>query len=87
MIDNRQQQLVCLIIWALGMVIHAILSGLDAAVYIPGKHNITADLESRNKNMDTEWMLNPRYLSESSSNIPFSPSIDLFPSRLNSQAI
>ncbi len=55
------------------------------AAYIPGKPNNTADLESRNKNIDTEWMLNPQCLAQALCSIPFSPSIDLFASHINKQ--
>ena len=34
------------------------------AAHIPGKENVTADYECRNINSDTEWMLNPKYLSQ-----------------------
>lgn len=55
------------------------------AAHIPGKENIIADQESRNKNIDTEWMLNPKLLSKVLCDMPFSPTIDLFASRLNKQ--
>ena len=47
------------------------------AAHIPGKENVTADYESRNSNFDTEWMLNPKYLSQVLEGIPFTPVIDL----------
>ena len=52
------------------------------AAYIPGKQNITADMESR---IDTEWMLNPQCLAQALCSIPFSPLIDLFASPINKQ--
>ena len=55
------------------------------AAHIPGKENVTADYESRNSNLDTEWMLNPKYLSQVLEGIPFTPVIDLFASRNNKQ--
>ena len=55
------------------------------AAHSPGKQNITADQESRNQNVDTEWMLNPNYLSTGLSKLHFSPQVDLFASRLNKQ--
>ena len=56
------------------------------AAYIHGKLNILADKESRNKNLDTEWMLNKKYMTEALlSKLCFSPNIDLFSSRLNTQ--
>ena len=55
------------------------------AAHIPGKENVTADYESRNSNLDTEWMINPTYLSQAFEGIPFTPVIDLFASRINKQ--
>ena len=55
------------------------------AAYIPGKDNIIADRESRNKNVDTEWMLNPRFLKLALNYFNFLPCIDLFASRINKQ--
>ena len=55
------------------------------AAHIPGKQNITADQESRNQNVDTEWTLNLNYLSTALSKLHFSPQVDLFVSRLNEQ--
>ena len=55
------------------------------AAHIPGKQNVIADQESRNQNVDTEWMLNPTYLTTALGKLHFSPQIDLFASRLNKQ--
>lgn len=55
------------------------------AAHIPGMENNIADYESRNCNLDTEWMLNPRYLSQALEGLPFAPVIDLFASRINKQ--
>lgn len=55
------------------------------AAHIPGKENVIADYESRKINLDTEWMLNPQYLSHALEGIPFIPLIDLFASRINKQ--
>ena len=55
------------------------------AAHIPGPQNITADYESRNFNMDIEWMLNPKILTQALQGISFSPTIDMFASRLNKQ--
>jgi hypothetical protein len=52
------------------------------AAHIPGKENVTADYESRNCNLDTGWMLNPKYLSRALEGIPFTPEIDLFASSM-----
>lgn len=46
---------------------------------------LTADYKSRNSNLDTEWMLNPKYLSQALAGVPFTPVIDLFASRINKQ--
>ena len=53
------------------------------AAYIPGKDNIIADRESRNKNVDTEWMLNSQFLTLVLKHFNFLPCIDLFASRVN----
>ena len=55
------------------------------AAYIPSKDNIIADRESRNKNVDTEWMLNSRFLMLVLKHFNFLPCIDLFASRVNKQ--
>ena len=55
------------------------------AAHIPGCQNVIADLESRSKNIDTEWMLNSAYLFDALSVLSFLPTIDLFASRLNKQ--
>ena len=55
------------------------------AAHIPGKENVTADYESRNCSLDTEWIINPKYLSQALKGIPFTPVIDLFASRINKQ--
>ena len=44
-----------------------------------------ADLESRQNQSQTEWMLNITLLSRSLQTLRFKPDIDLFASRLNSQ--
>ena len=50
-----------------------------------GKQNVIAYQESRNQNVDTEWMLNLTYLSTALGKIHFSPEINLFASRFNKQ--
>eukprot|EP00794_Sanderia_malayensis_P014575 gene14575-16077_t len=55
------------------------------AAHIPGSENTVADLESRNKNSDTEWMLDSILLHMALQDLLFSPCIDLFASRLNKQ--
>ena len=56
-----------------------------SAAYIPGKDNVTADLESRKKNIDTEWKLNADLLTQAFIVLKFQPEIDLFATRLNCQ--
>ena len=56
-----------------------------STAHIAGKCNIQADLESRHSVTETEWMLNNTLLSNALSKLDFSPEIDLFASRLNSQ--
>ena len=55
-----------------------------SAVHIPGKENVLADKESREKRSDTEWKLNPKLL-DSIVTLWGTVSIDLFASRLNYQ--
>ena len=56
------------------------------AAHIPGCSNIVADWESRKfSKPDAEWMLDPRNLQTSLSDLQFKPTIDLFASWLNSQ--
>ena len=52
---------------------------------IPGAQNITADYESRYFNIDVEWMLNSKMFTKALQGISFSPTIDMFASRLNKQ--
>ncbi|XP_067040975.1 uncharacterized protein [Acropora muricata] len=55
-----------------------------SAAHIPGKENVLADKESRKKDSDTEWKLNPELFSRIAT--LWGPvSIDLFASRLNYQ--
>ena len=55
------------------------------AGHIAGKANIEADLESRQNQTETEWMLNPTLLLQSLQTLKFAPDTDLFASRLNKQ--
>ena len=55
------------------------------AGHIAGKANVEADLESRQNQTETEWMLNATLLSQSLKTLQFAPDIDLFASRLNKQ--
>lgn len=54
------------------------------ATYIPGRVNIEADMESRNINLDAEWMLCTEVF-QNVCKIFGMPSVDLFASRLNAQ--
>ena len=56
-----------------------------SAAHIPGKDNSRADAESRNINLDGEWMLNSNFLEEALEKLQFFPNIDLFASRINHQ--
>ena len=52
-------------------------------VHIPGKLNAIADLQSRIKHRHTEWSHNTQIFYQAIVFFYFSPSIDLFASRLN----
>ena len=54
------------------------------AAHIPGVENVVADAESRNDNVDTEWMLDPNIFSRLTK-IFSVPDMDGFASRLNRQ--
>ena len=53
--------------------------------HIPGKHNIVPDRLSRKSYKDAEWMLNKDVYIKAISKLNFTPSIDCFASRINSQ--
>ena len=53
-----------------------------SAAHISGKLNAVADIESRNVNIDGEWILNP-YIFQQLSVKLIEPDIDLFASILN----
>ena len=55
------------------------------ASHIPGKLNIEADFWSRKIYIDSEWQLNPKIFNSYCQKLNFSPLIDCFASRLNSQ--
>lgn len=55
-----------------------------SALHIPGKQNVLADKESREKRSDSEWKLTSQ-LFECIIPLWGSPSVDLFASRLNYQ--
>ena len=56
-----------------------------SAAHVPGIENTEADLESRKKQSNTEWMLNQKRLHEALLKLNFAPDIDVFASRLNNQ--
>ena len=56
-----------------------------SAGHIAGKANVEADLESRQKQTITEWILNTTLFSQSLKTLQFAPDNDLFASRLNKQ--
>ena len=56
-----------------------------SAAHIPGALNTEADEESRKVNTDTEWKLDCEVLEATLKELNFSPTIDLFVSRLNAQ--
>ena len=53
-----------------------------SAGHIAGKTNVEADLESRQNQTITEWMLNTTLFSQSLQTLQIAPDIDLFASRL-----
>ena len=54
-----------------------------SASYIPGKHNVTADVESRGKQNNSEWIINENILKECFKSLSFDPYIDFFAARIN----
>ena len=56
-----------------------------SVAHVPGIENTEADLESRKKQSNTEWMLNQKRLHEALLKLNFAPDIDVFASRLNNQ--
>ena len=56
-----------------------------SATHIPGVLNEEADAESRASDTRTEWRLNPDDFQHIVSILGFSPDIDIFASRINSQ--
>ena len=56
-----------------------------SAAHIPGKDNVVADQESRQINMDAEWMMGRNVSQSALAELEFFPSIDLFASRLNAR--
>ncbi len=56
-----------------------------SAAYLPGALNTIADKESRCKNNNLEWMIDPQVLKHALTKLAFTPEIDLFASRVNKQ--
>ena len=56
-----------------------------SAAHIPGKLNKVADKESRSNHIDTEWMLQPKFLNLALEHLCFKPEIDLFATNINTQ--
>ena len=56
-----------------------------SAAYITSKENMIADYESRNVNLDMEWMINKELLKVALEILNFKPNYDLFASRNNHQ--
>ena len=55
-----------------------------SAAHIPGVENVQADKESRTRNVDTEWQVDPRVFRNITEQFG-TPSVDLFASRINAQ--
>ncbi|XP_028415159.1 uncharacterized protein LOC114538208 [Dendronephthya gigantea] len=56
-----------------------------SAAHVPGIENTEADFESRQKQSNTEWMLNHKRLHEALLKLDFVANVDVFASRLNTQ--
>ena len=56
-----------------------------SAAHIPGKLNVEADEESRKTESRLEWKLNEDLFTETVTNLSFTPTVDLFASRINKQ--
>lgn len=55
------------------------------ATYIPGVENVDADTESRKEYKEAEWKLNPNLFLSCKNELKFTPNIDCFASRINTQ--
>ena len=53
--------------------------------HIPRKQNVVADYESRRNQREAEWMLNTSLLANAIQRLEFTPEIDLFATRVNTQ--
>ena len=56
-----------------------------SAAHIPGKLNTVAEKESRSNHIDTEWMLQSKFLNLALEHLCFKPEIDLFATSINTQ--
>ena len=56
-----------------------------SAAHIPGVLNTEVDEESRKINSNSEWKLDSRVLQSTLTQLKFTPSVDLFASRLNAR--
>ena len=56
-----------------------------SASHIPGVENVEADRESRISNVDAEWMLKPSIFTKICQHFNYSPTIDMFATRINHQ--
>ena len=56
-----------------------------SVAHIPGKLNTVADKESRSNHVDTEWMLQSKFLNLPLENLCFKPEIYPFATNVNTQ--
>ena len=54
-----------------------------SAAHIPGKLNTVAEKESRSNHVDTEWMLQSKFLNLALEHLCFKPEIDVFATNIN----
>ena len=55
--------------------------------FLPGSQNKGADVDSRTKYRDAEWMINRLIFSDAVNHFNFIPDIDSFASRINCQLL
>ena len=65
--------------WAIIYKIHL------SAANIPGKRNTVADKKSRSNHIDTEWLLQSKFLNLALEHLYFKPETDLFATNINTQ--
>ena len=56
-----------------------------SAAYVPGVEDTAADEESRKKNLDAEWKLNPDILAQALDITDIKPGEDVFAARINTE--